>query len=129
MTKTFCAAFALASLVATGATAQAMFPMVEDGLTFTDKKGIMLTVVNPYQSAETFKLEAFETDYNTPTTGVAIQPSELTLGSSLSRRVRVIFDVPGKERTIAVCVQPVQEEAQVVPRVCGRYTARRAGIR
>lgn len=120
---------ALIALAATAAEAQALHPMVEDGITFSDKKGVMLTIVNPYRSAERFELFAFETDYETPTTGVQIQPRSFTLGPELQRRVRVIFDVPNQERTIAVCVQPIQENAQVIPRVCGRYSARRAGQR
>ena len=128
LSRALAAAGAVLAL-ASQAPAQSMYPMVDEGITFSDRKAVMLTVTNPYQSAETFRLEAFEQDYATPTGGVQITPDELTLGSEASRRIRVIFEVPGKERIIAVCVQPVDEDAQVVPRVCGRYAARRAGAR
>lgn len=113
--------------VAAEASAQSMFPMQDTGVTFTDKRGVMLTVVNPYSRAETFHMEAFQPDLLTPESGVTIRPSTMTLGSNSTRRVRVVFDVPPtEEREIAVCMRlEVSEEAQIVPRVCGRYAGRR----
>lgn len=114
-------------LGAAEASAQSMFPMRDKGVTFTDKRGVMLTIVNPYRKAETFHMEAFEADLVTPSAGVKIMPNKVTLGSNSTRRVRVIFDVPQEEeREIAVCMRlEVTEDAQIVPRVCGRYAGSR----
>lgn len=109
------------------APAQSLWPMTDEGVTFAAKKGVMINIANPYPRAENFVLEAFEPDYETPTEGVLIMPAKVTLGADATRRVRVIFDIPGKERTVAVCVRPEKSEGQVIPRVCGRYSGRRAG--
>ena len=107
-----------------------MWPLQAGGVTFADKKGQMVTVGNPYSRSETFELMAYEPDYTTPVSGVVINPQTVTLGAGATRRVQVVFDMPEKERTVAVCVSPIPKAgAMVVPRVCGLYSGQRAGVR
>lgn len=116
-----------AALSSTAASAQSLSPMVDKGVTFVARKGVMIVVANPYSSTQKFVLEPYEPSLSTVARGVNLQFTEITLASNAQRRVRVIFDIPGKEREIAICVRPETEETMVVPRVCGRYYGRRAG--
>lgn len=122
-------ACALALLYAGAAQATSITPLVERGVTFTDRKAAMVTVANAYSATQTIRIEAFEPDLATPAPGVRLAMDRITLASNERRRIRVIFDVPNKEREIAICVSSEQPtDGMVVPRVCGRFYARRADI-
>lgn len=130
--KSFAAALAAVATVfgATSADAASMWPLKDRGISFGEQKGQMVTVGNPYNEAEKFELFAVDVDYATPIDGVKISPAAFTLAPGATRRVKIVFDIPNKERTIAVCAQKIPEPgAMVIPRVCGRYTGVRAGLR
>ncbi len=110
------------------ANALSITPLVDEGATFVDKKVVMVTIANAYQSPLDIVVEPFEPDLRTPALGVRIGTTNLNLGPNGRRRVRVIFDVPHDEREIAVCVRTeIADDEMVIPRVCGRYYARRIG--
>lgn len=112
------------------ASATSISPLVAEGVTFADKKAQMIVVANAYSASKKIILEAFEPDLHTPAAGVRLEAETLTLSSNGQRRLRVIFDVPGDRREIAICARTEQtQDEMVIPRVCGRYLARRAGLR
>lgn len=120
---------AFALLFAGAAQATAITPLVEKGVTFTDRKAVMATIANAYNSTQTINIEAFEADLATPAAGVRLDHERITLASNQRRRLRVIFDVPDKEREIAICVSSEQPtEDMVIPRVCARFFARRVRL-
>ncbi|MEL6316275.1 MAG: hypothetical protein AAFR16_01415 [Pseudomonadota bacterium] len=126
--KTFAAAATLWVVGATLACATSITPLVDRGVTFAEKKVQVIVVSNAYTSAREIVIEAFEPDLVTPAQGVALRATRISLASNGRRRLRVLFDVPGAEREIAICVRTEQtDEEMVIPRVCGRYYARRVG--
>jgi len=121
---------ALTALCAFSFEAQALSitPLVDEGVTFMDKKVVMVTVANAYRSPLDIVVEPFEPDLVTPAFGVKLRTTKLNLGPNGRRRMRVIFDVPEDDREIAICVRTeIANEEMVIPRVCGRYYARRIG--
>jgi len=110
--------------------AQSLSPLEKSGITPSDKKAFKLTVGNPYNRRMTFVLVPLASDYQTPIGGVVIRPAELTMAPGFARQVIVTFDIDPtkKERTIALCVMPKALDGPILPRVCGRYTGRMAGV-
>lgn len=120
---------AAAFLSAGPALAQSLSPLEKSGPTPSDRKAFRLQVGNPYDRRMTFLLVPMLPDYQTPASGVVIQPAELTMAPGFSRPIIVTFDIDHKkrERTIALCVMPKALEGPILPRVCGLYTGRMAG--
>lgn len=116
---------------ATGASAQSLSPMRNEGETPSDIKGFKLAVGNPYKSRMVFEIIPMDPEFEVRAADAAVNFPELAMAPGTTRQVIVTFriDPQIKERTIGVCVQPKQITGTVKPRVCGTYTGRlqRAG--
>lgn len=121
-------AIIIAFAITQDAQALSITPLVDEGVTFMDKKVVMVTIANAYRSPLDIVVEPFEPDLVTPAFGVKLRTNSLKLGPNGRRRMRVIFEVPEDDREIAICVRTeIANEEMVIPRVCGRYYARRIG--
>lgn len=126
--KTALAAGALA-LCSTAALAVGLGPLEKSGVTATASKGLYLTLINPYDSAQRFRAYVEEDGAIDPAR-VDIRPGKLTMGANTRQRVLVVVrDLePGEEVNFRVCAEKIEDkEVTVHARVCSKLGARRLG--
>lgn len=125
------AAAAVAAVVAAPAAAVGLGPLVNEGKTATDRKGFYLTLINPYPTAERFRLYSAGWDDEAPVARVRIPASTVVVGPGSQRRVLVIDTAlaPGETHRFRVCAERAgpKREAMIHARVCSKLVARRLG--
>ena len=116
--------------LAAPAAAQSLSPLEKAGVTPSDRKAFRLVVGNPYKQKMTFDILPMQPDYQTPAKGAMVNYPRITMGPGISRQVIFTFDIDPKqkERKIALCVQPAALDGPILPRVCGLYVGRMAGL-
>lgn len=118
-------------LAFSGAGAVGLGPLSADGATRTDRKGFYLTVINPYQSREQFRLYGVGLDNEAPAARVRIPVEKVSLGPKSQRKLLVIATglVPGEEYRFRVCAERIEPsgEGLINARVCSKLAARRVG--
>lgn len=111
------------------AEAVGLGPLTGDGLTNSERKGFYLTLINPYPSAERFRLYAVDWDSEDPVTRVHIQTSTLVLAPKSQRRVLVIANglAKGEQHRFRICAERIVNSGEelINARVCSKLTARR----
>lgn len=126
----------IAAALAVAASAQAghavgLGPLVDEGVTRTDRKGFYLTLINPYDRSERFRLYGVGWDNEVPDADVAIPASEVAVPAKSQRRVLVVSTnmEPGEEHRFRVCAEKASNDEELVihARVCSKLTARRIG--
>lgn len=124
-----CAVLLPGLVFATPAAAQALTPLVRDGLTPTASKAFRLQVGNPYGKRMVFVLIPMLPDLRTPAEGAEVRPSRVVMAPGHARTVIFAFKIDPKlkERTVGLCIMPEKIEGPILPRVCGLYTGRMAG--
>lgn len=119
----------VASVVPAGAVG--LGPLMNSGLTLSDRKGFYLTLINPYATRETFRLYGIAWSDETPDARVVIPVNEVALGAGAQRRILVVYTglEPGEEHRFRVCAQRAgpRQEALIDARVCSKLVARRVG--
>lgn len=124
------AALALA-LVATPALAVGLGPLSLAGVTRTERKGFYLVLVNPFATAERFRLYSTEVDSEQGVDRVLIPVATPIVGPRSQRRVLVIDTglKPGEVHTFRVCAERADRsrEGMIHARVCSKLSARRLG--
>jgi len=116
--------------LAAPAAAQSLSPLEKAGVTPSDRKAFRLVVGNPYKQKMTFDILPMQPDYQTPAKGAKVNYPRITMGPGISRQIIFSFDIDPKqkERKIALCVQPAALDGPIMPRVCGLYVGRMAGL-
>jgi len=116
--------------LAAPAAAQSLSPLEKAGVTPSDRKAFRLVVGNPYKQKMTFDILPMQPDYQTPAKGAMVNYPRITMGPGISRQIIFSFDIDPKqkERKIALCVQPAALDGPILPRVCGLYVGRMAGL-
>lgn len=116
--------------LAAPAAAQSLSPLEKAGVTPSDRKAFRLVVGNPYKQKMTFDILPMQPDYQTPAKGAMVNYPRITMGPGISRQIIFTFDIDPKqkERKIALCVQPAALDGPILPRVCGLYVGRMAGL-
>jgi hypothetical protein len=119
------------ALAAAPAAAVGLGPLKNEGVTASERKGFYLTLINPYEKSERFRLYSVEWDSEAPVARVRIPIASPVLGAKSQRRILVIDTglVPGETHRFRVCAERVDPagEAIIHARVCSKLTARRLG--
>lgn len=119
---------ALALVASAGpAVAVGLGPLEKSGTTASERKGLYLTVGNPYRTAHNFRLFVEEGSGIAPGR-VTIHPSTASIAPSAHRRILVIVDglIPGEEVNFRLCAERIEERRVTVhARVCSKLGARR----
>lgn len=119
----------LAGAAASVASAVGLGPLVNSGVTNSERKGFYLTLINPYPTPEKFRLYGIEWDSERPVARVRIPVSEPLLGAKSKRRILVVDTglQPGEEHRFRVCAERAKaaEEGVIHARVCSKLVARR----
>lgn len=122
-------AFAALALAASAGSALAvgLGPLEKSGITSSERKGLYLTVSNPYRTAHNFRVFV-EEDSGIAPGRVTIHPSTATIAPGAHRRILVIVDglIPGEEVNFRLCAERIEERRVTVhARVCSKLGARR----
>tara|TARA_R100000501_G_scaffold14680_1_gene26612 strand:- start:65861 stop:66178 length:318 start_codon:yes stop_codon:yes gene_type:complete len=103
--------------------------MKAEGATLSPRKGFYLTVMNPYDEQQKFRLDALAWASEAGETAIDILPASAVLGPGQRRRVLVIFNnlEKGEERRARVCARLDRslEGVAIDARVCSKLIARR----
>lgn len=120
-----------ATLAAAPAAAVGLGPLRVDGATASDRKGFYLTLINPYPSAERFRLVAVGSDDELPQPRVTIMLDRPLLAGGGQRRILVIATglAPGETYHFRVCAEREDSSPKelIHARVCSKLSARRLG--
>lgn len=117
--------FAAMALLAAPAGAVGMGPLSKSGLTDGPAKAFYLTVSNPYDRPESFRVFAEDPGL---AERVALRPAEFRLGAGKSRTVLAIATGLAAEETFKfrVCARKFDDEKDLVrAKVCSTLSARR----
>lgn len=113
---------------ASAAGAVGLGPLKKDGLTDGPRKAFYLTLVNPYDSQESFRAYAVGSEDEADQVRVRIVPAMVQVGARQNRRILVIAEdlVPGETYAFRVCAaKAIAIEGMVHARVCSKLSARR----
>lgn len=130
-TRHMVAAAFLAAASAQAGHSVGLGPLTDEGVTRTENKGFYLTVINPYEQAERFRLYGVGWDNEVPDIDVAIPVSEVAVPAKSQRRVLVVSTnmEAGEEHRFRVCAEKAKNDKELVinARVCSKLVARRIG--
>ena len=120
-------AMAACAALAVPAFAVGMGPLEKEGLTDGPAKGFYLTVVNPFDDVETFRLYPAVIGGEDPVPDVRIHPEKFRLAAGRQRRGLVVAQnlEPGETRVFRVCAEKNEQEGMIHARVCSKLTASR----
>ena len=120
-----------AALGLSPAAAVGLGPLTHQGATATDRKGFFLTLINPYPTAQRFRLYSVGWDNEAAVERVRSPVRLVQLGGKSQRKLLVIDTAlaPGETHRFRVCAERVAPagEAMIHARVCSKLTARRLG--
>lgn len=112
---------------ATAALAVGLGPLEKSGVTASERKGLYLKLLNPYEEAHRFRVYV-EEDSGIDEERVKISPSIVPLGPKAERRILVIVEqlVPGEDVQFRLCAEKIEERRVTVhARICSKLGARR----
>lgn len=120
-------AIAVLGALTAPAFAVGMGPLAKEGLADGPAKGFYLTVLNPYDHVETFRLYPVVIGGEQPVPNIKIHPAKFRLAAGRQRRVLVVAGnlEPGETRAFRVCAEKDQQEGMIHARVCSKLTASR----
>ena len=133
MTRRIAALFTVLACVMAGPVAAVgLGPLSLDGVTASERKGFFLTLINPYPTAQRFRLQPTGFADESVPNGIILPVAEAIVAPGGQRRLLVIAaDLrPGERRAFRVCaarVEPPSSKELIHARVCAKLVARRLG--
>jgi hypothetical protein len=118
-------------LLATPVAVVGLGPLRHEGVTASERKGFYLTLTNPYQDSQRFRLEAIGWDDEADQPRILLPVSTPRLGGGRQRRMLVVATglKPGETLSFRVCAERDDPQAKelIHARVCAKLVARRLG--